>query len=78
MARRTSLLALAAATLLLSACGEEKVATYRVPKEKDQDMPAGAPSDAAAPAGHNRDFSLQPPGHRAAGIASPGRAPLMS
>jgi hypothetical protein len=50
MARRTSLLALAAATLLLSACGEEKVATYRVPKEKDQDMPAAAPSGAAAPA----------------------------
>jgi hypothetical protein len=51
MAPRTSLLAIAAATLLLSACGEEKVATYRVPKEKEPETPmAGAVSDAGAPA----------------------------
>jgi hypothetical protein len=50
MSRRTSLLAIAAAALLLSACGEEKVAVYRVPKEKDSDMTAGAAQgDAAAP-----------------------------
>jgi hypothetical protein len=47
MSRPSILLALATATLLLTACGEEKVAVYRVPKEKDPAMPAGA---AAAPA----------------------------
>jgi hypothetical protein len=56
MASRTSLSAIAAATLLLSACGDEKVSTYRVPKEKDAEPPmaaaaeAGAQPDAAAPA----------------------------
>ncbi|HEY5228178.1 MAG TPA: hypothetical protein VIJ19_06530 [Opitutaceae bacterium] len=54
MSRPSILLALAAATLLLSACGEEKVAVYRVPKEKEPEMPAGgaaAPAaDASAPA----------------------------
>jgi hypothetical protein len=54
MSRPPFLLALAAATLLLSGCGEEKVATYRVPKEKESAMPAGA---AAAPAA---DASAQP------------------
>jgi hypothetical protein len=50
MAPRASLLAITAATLLLSACGEEKVTSYQVPKEKDAEAPmAGAP-DAAAPA----------------------------
>ena len=53
MALRTPLMALAAA-VLLAACGEEKVATYRVPKEKDAEMPgqqaAGNP-DAATPSG---------------------------
>ncbi|HZZ20009.1 MAG TPA: hypothetical protein VFE25_11590, partial [Opitutaceae bacterium] len=50
MSRRTSLLTLAAATLLLSACGDDKVAVYRVPKEKDPEAPMNAPADAAAPA----------------------------
>lgn len=50
MSRRTSLLVLAAATLLLSACGEEKVATYRVPKEKEPEIPVGAPAEAGSPA----------------------------
>jgi hypothetical protein len=49
MSRRASLLALTAVTLLLSACGEEKVSTYRVPKEKDPEMPAAAQGDASAP-----------------------------
>jgi hypothetical protein len=47
MSRRTSLLALAAATLLFSACSEEKVAVYRVPKEKEPEMPMAAAADAA-------------------------------
>jgi hypothetical protein len=50
MSRRTSLLALAAATLLLAACGEEKVAVYRVPKEKEPDMPGAAVADTPAQA----------------------------
>ena len=53
MSRHASLLALAAATLLLAACGEEKVAVYQVPKEKDPAMPGMASADAggqAAPA----------------------------
>jgi hypothetical protein len=56
MASRASLLAIAAASLLVSACGDDKVSTYRVPKEKDVEPPmaaaadAGAPADAAAPA----------------------------
>jgi hypothetical protein len=49
-----SLLAAAAAALLLTGCGEEKVTTYRVPKEKDEaprrPRPTRAPADAAAPA----------------------------
>ena len=49
MAPRMSLLAAAAATLLLSGCGGEKVASYRVPKEKDEAPPAAA-ADPAAPA----------------------------
>jgi len=52
MSLRNPLLALAAFTLLLAGCGDEKVTSYRVPKEKDPEMPgmpaAGAP-DAAAP-----------------------------
>lgn len=56
MPPRTSLLAVAAAALLASGCGEEKVATYRVPKEADSAPPSaaapepGAQADAAAPA----------------------------
>jgi hypothetical protein len=56
MASRIPLLAIAAASLLLSACGDEQVATYRVPKEKDAELPmagaadAGTQPDASAPA----------------------------
>jgi hypothetical protein len=54
MASRSSLLAIAAASLLVSACGDEKVSTYRVPKEKDVEPPvaaadAGAQPDSGAP-----------------------------
>ncbi len=49
MSSRASLLALAASTLLLSGCGDDQVATYRVPKEKDPEMPAAA-ADAGAQA----------------------------
>jgi hypothetical protein len=48
MSTRASILAIGAATLLLAACGEEKVAVYRVPKEKDPEMPAAAPADAGS------------------------------
>jgi hypothetical protein len=48
MARYTSLLAFAAATLLLAACGEEKVTVYQVPKEKDPELPGMAAADAGA------------------------------
>jgi hypothetical protein len=43
------LTAIAAAALLLSACGEERVASYRVPKEKEPEPQAAAPADAGAP-----------------------------
>jgi hypothetical protein len=49
MPPRASLLAIAAATLLLSGCGEEKVASYRVPKEKDPMPPAAAADSGAQP-----------------------------
>lgn len=64
MSRRTSLLALAAASLLLSACGEEKVASYRVPKEKEAEMPAAAPQD-----GSDQSQSQAPAGAPTAGAA---------
>jgi len=48
MASRASLLAIAAATLLLSACGDENVATYRIPKEKEAEPPLAAAADAGA------------------------------
>jgi hypothetical protein len=52
MPPRVCTLALVAATLLLTACGEEKVATYRVPKEKDTELPLAAADSGsqAAPA----------------------------
>ncbi len=63
MSLRAPLLATAALGLLLAGCGDDKVATYRVPKEKDPEMPgmaaatpgrdpsatAGAPAGPAAP-----------------------------
>lgn len=50
MSSRTFPLALAAAALLLAACGEEKVTTYEVPKEKDPEMPVAAPDAGSQPA----------------------------
>jgi len=52
MPLRASHLAIVAATLLLAACGEEKVSTYRVPKEKDPEQPMAAADSGtqAAPA----------------------------
>jgi len=52
MPSRTNLLALAAAALLLTACGEDRVSTYRIPKEKDPDFGPAAPgaADAGGPA----------------------------
>jgi len=49
MSLRTPLMVIAAAALLLTGCGEEKVTTYRVPKEKDAEMPGQAAPEAAAP-----------------------------
>jgi len=50
MSSRASILAIGAATLLLAACGEEKVSVYRVPREKDPELPAAASADAGADA----------------------------
>lgn len=50
MSSRTFPLALAAAALLLAACGEEKVSTYEVPKEKDPEVPTAAPDASSQPA----------------------------
>jgi hypothetical protein len=47
MSPRASLLATVAAALLLTACGEEKAASYRVPKEKEPEAPAAAPDSGA-------------------------------
>lgn len=48
MSSRASILAIGAASLLLAACGGEKVSVYRVPKEKDPVLPATAPAEAGA------------------------------
>jgi hypothetical protein len=42
-------MALAAVTLLLSACGDDQVSVYKVPKEKEPDLPAAA-ADQGGPA----------------------------
>ncbi len=51
MPPRVLLSCVAASTLLLAACGEDKVSTYAVPKEKEPELPgaaaAGAPTDQA-------------------------------
>jgi hypothetical protein len=47
MSPKAPVLALAAASLLLASCGQEKVSVYRVPREKEPVMGA---ADAAAPA----------------------------
>ena len=49
MPSRTILSGLAAAALFLTACGEDKVATYRVPKEKEPELPMAAAADAGTP-----------------------------
>jgi hypothetical protein len=64
MSSRASILAIGAATLLLSACGDEKVSVYRVPREKDSDLPAAA-------AGPGAD---QAPGAAMAGASVPTAA----
>lgn len=51
MSPRAHLVALTAAALLLAACGEEKVSVYRVPKEKDPELPMAAAADASAQGG---------------------------
>ena len=53
MSPRASFPCLIGLVLLLAACGEEKVAVYSVPKEKDPEPPMAAAADAgaAAPAG---------------------------
>jgi hypothetical protein len=48
MSSRLFIAGLTAATLLLTACGEEKVETYRVPKEKDPELPMAAAPDSGA------------------------------
>jgi hypothetical protein len=65
MASRAQLLAIAAATLLLSACGDDQVTTYRVPKEKDPEPPmaaaaaeSGASAEAPAPGGSMADSAV--------------------
>ncbi len=50
MSSRAILSGLAAATLFLAACGDDKVATYRVPREKEPELPAAAAADSGAPA----------------------------
>ena len=50
MSSRPFSIGIAAAALLLAACGEEKVASYRVPKEKDPEFPMAAPDSGTQPA----------------------------
>jgi hypothetical protein len=62
MSSRMLLSGIAAATLLLGACGGEKVATYKVPKEKEpepQAAAAGAGAAEQAPGGSMADTSVQ-------------------
>jgi hypothetical protein len=49
MSSRAFSIGIASAALLLAGCGEEKVASYRVPKEKDPELPMAA-ADAGAQA----------------------------
>jgi hypothetical protein len=63
MSSRPFSIGIAAATLLLAACGEEKVASYRVPKEKDPEFPmaavdSGGQPAAAAPGASMADTSV--------------------
>jgi hypothetical protein len=46
MSPRPFTLGLVAAALLLAGCGDEKVETYRVPKEKDPELPMAAAGEA--------------------------------
>src|ERR1035437_8538529 len=49
MSARPTLFALAALTLLLAACRDQKVAAYRVPKEKAPELPAPIAEASGAP-----------------------------
>ena len=49
MSPRLFSIGLVAATLLIAGCGDEKVETYRIPKEKDPELPAAAAPDSAGP-----------------------------
>ncbi|HEX2852337.1 MAG TPA: hypothetical protein VHO24_03785 [Opitutaceae bacterium] len=50
MSARCPLLAVLVATFFLAACDQPKVASYRVPKEKDPEMPAATGASATSPA----------------------------
>jgi hypothetical protein len=62
MSSRLVSIGTAAAALLLAACGEEKVAMYRVPKEKDPELPMAAADagtqGAPGPGGSMADTSV--------------------
>jgi len=58
MSLRPFSIGLAAATLVLAACGDEKVATYRVPKEKDPELPMEAAADSGAQAAPSPGASM--------------------
>jgi len=78
MATRFPLLATAALGLLLAGCGDDRVVTYRVPKERDPDLPgmAAAGAGQSTNGGGSAAPSL-PPGHPAvdgAGAGRPGEA----
>ena len=87
MSSRAHLLAIGAAALLLAACGGEKVSVYRVPKEKDPEMPAmaadggagagqapgAAMADAAVPTASGSDLVWQAPAAWKVGPPAPMR-----
>lgn len=49
MAARRTLLILTAVALVLASCRDEKIAAYRIPKEKDPAMPAATADASSAP-----------------------------
>ncbi len=73
MSARSTRLALAAAALSLAACRDNKVATYRVPKETDPTPPPAA--DASAPANTSGNAMASTPVATAAGDALVWTAP---
>jgi hypothetical protein len=58
MSSRLFIAGLTAATLLLAGCGEEKVQTYRVPKEKDPELPMAAAADSVGQAPDSAGASM--------------------